>query len=96
MPIYHRVDYQKLWVFLSAPYYARRYPLSYVLSGFYGWGDGYLGIQDSYGRWWSITAYESTASRYLAMADGALVPQNGSGKASGFTLRRRENPYALV
>ena len=46
--------------FLSAasptPCYTRRYPLSYVYSGRYGWGGGNLISQDFDGDWWSTAA----------------------------------------
>ncbi|MBQ3309394.1 hypothetical protein IJG78_01815 [Candidatus Saccharibacteria bacterium] len=67
---------------------ARRYPLSYVFSGFYGWGDGFLRNQDSSGDWWSTAAYSGSNDAYtLYMGSSGLYPQNNDNKAYGFSLR---------
>ena len=73
---------------------ARRYPLSYVLSGYYYWGDGTLYFQGSYGRWWSTTASSGSYAYALLMGSSDLYPQNKNGNvAGGFPLRwRRAKP----
>ena len=65
----------------------RRYPLSYVSSGYYSWGDGNLGNQDSAGYWWSTTASSASSAYALAMDSSGLLPQNNYTKALGFALR---------
>ena len=75
---------------LYAPYAsprARRYPLSYVFSGFYYWGSGGLSYQDSNGHWWSTAAYSDRLAYDLLMNSSGLNPQNNSNKANGFALR---------
>ncbi|MBR5408557.1 hypothetical protein IK112_01250 [Candidatus Saccharibacteria bacterium] len=77
---------------LSAPssFYstgARRYPLSYVFSGGYSWGGGYLSNQDSNGAWWSTVAYSDSSAYNLLMNSSYLDPQDNSNKANGFALR---------
>ena len=85
--------------FLSAPYHARRYPLSYVFSGYYRWGNGNLGYQDSYGFWWSTAARSDSSAYGLYMGSSILDPQNSNSKAYGFALRyeiwRRGNPLCI-
>ncbi|MBR5408860.1 hypothetical protein IK112_02860 [Candidatus Saccharibacteria bacterium] len=76
-----------LTVLLSASQVARRYPLSYVFSGYYYWGDGYLDRQDSYGYWWSTAAYSDSGAYYLYMNSSGLYPQSNANKAYGFALR---------
>ncbi|MBQ3469695.1 hypothetical protein IJH16_01850 [Candidatus Saccharibacteria bacterium] len=66
---------------------ARRYPLSYVYSGRYGWGGGNLISQDFDGDWWSTAAYSASNAYYLGMNSSVLLPQNNYSKANGFTLR---------
>ncbi|MBR5408541.1 hypothetical protein IK112_01165 [Candidatus Saccharibacteria bacterium] len=68
---------------------ARRYPLSYVFSGYYYWGNGNLYNQDSSGSWWSTAAYSGSNAYDLYMDSSALLPQGSSNKAGGFALRRR-------
>ena len=70
-----------------APYYARRYPLSYVFSGYYYWGNGSLFYQGSYGGWWPTTASSDSNAYYLRMGSSGLDPQNNTIKAYGFALR---------
>ncbi|MBQ3469678.1 hypothetical protein IJH16_01765 [Candidatus Saccharibacteria bacterium] len=75
---------------LSAPSYftgARRYPLSYVFSGFYGWGNGDLSRQDSDGNWWSITAVDNTSAYALRIPTQTIMPRDSNGKHAGFPLR---------
>ncbi|MBR5408910.1 hypothetical protein IK112_03160, partial [Candidatus Saccharibacteria bacterium] len=56
---------------LSAPSFystgARRYPLSYVFSGEYYWGNGDLYGQNSVGYWWSTAAYSDSNAYHLYM-----------------------------
>ena len=66
---------------------ARRYPLSYILSGYYNWGTGYMGGQDSSGYWWSTTAGSDSSAYSLSMHSSDLNPQYNYNKADGFTLR---------
>ncbi|MBQ3469679.1 hypothetical protein IJH16_01770 [Candidatus Saccharibacteria bacterium] len=66
---------------------ARRYPLSYVFSGNYYWGGGYLGNQGSLGYWWSTTALSDSLAYHLRMNSSDLGPQYGNNKAHGFSLR---------
>ncbi len=66
---------------------ARRYPLSYVYSGLYYWGNGGLFHQNSNGRWWSTTAYSDSGAYYLYMDSSGLHPQSNINKANGLALR---------
>ena len=66
---------------------ARRYPLSYVYSGYYVWGNGNLKYQDASGDWWPNSPYSSTHAHYLTIYNGTLLPQASYNKAGGFTLR---------
>ncbi|MBR5409028.1 hypothetical protein IK112_03810 [Candidatus Saccharibacteria bacterium] len=70
-----------------APQVARRYPLSYVFSGRYAWGNGNLGVQDSFGYWWSTTAYSDSNAYFLYVDSSTLTPQYNYNKANGFALR---------
>ncbi|MBQ3469780.1 hypothetical protein IJH16_02300 [Candidatus Saccharibacteria bacterium] len=78
---------------------ARRYPLSYVFSGYYVWGNGNLYNQDAHGNWWSTAAYSDSSAYALGMVSSNLFPQNNLNKANGFTLRcetwQRGNPVLL-
>ncbi len=66
---------------------ARQYPLSYVFSGYYYWGNGYLYYQDSSGGWWSTAANGDSNAYSLAMNSSNLYLQGSNGKARGFALR---------
>ena len=66
---------------------ARRYPLSYIFSGYYYWGGGNLNGQGTYGYWWSTSANSSTYAYNLYMDSSALGPQGYNSKALGFPLR---------
>ncbi|MBQ3469567.1 hypothetical protein IJH16_01175 [Candidatus Saccharibacteria bacterium] len=66
---------------------ARRYPLSYVLSGSYRWGNGNLNFQDSDGAWWSTAANSGSGAYHLRMNSSYLGPQDYGGKAYGYALR---------
>ena len=74
---------------------ARRYPLSYVLSGFYIWGYGGVYNQGSGGYWMSNTA---PGNVYLLRItnSGENNPQGSNAKTDGAALRRqRERPPSL-
>ena len=69
------------------PHYARRYPLSYVLSGFYGWYNSNLLFQGEAGYWWSATAYSTDNANSLTMNSSNLTPfQDYRSKPAGFPL----------
>ncbi|MBR5408803.1 hypothetical protein IK112_02530 [Candidatus Saccharibacteria bacterium] len=76
---------------LSAPSYyftgARRYPLSYVYSGYYGWDSGRTGNQNEGGHWWSSKAENSSKSYLFHTSNTALYSQTDHLKDQGFTLR---------
>ncbi|MBQ3469779.1 hypothetical protein IJH16_02295 [Candidatus Saccharibacteria bacterium] len=87
--LYLKETITKLLVLLSCSIFtfSRRYPLSYVLSGAYGWNNGNLFSQGSGGGWWSTTAYSSNAYD-LDIDSSGIYPQYDSfGKVSGFSLR---------
>ena len=93
----------KCLVLLSAasptPHYTRRYPLSYVMSGYYVWGVGNLDDQGSNGIWWSTAAYSDSGAYYLVVNSSYLNPQSNSSKANGFSLRStiaRRYPLSYV
>ena len=82
---------------------ARRYPLSYVLSGRYFWnttaGGGYdkLDFQGTYGFWWTSAPISATGA-YSMGINGGLVARE-DGKAAGFPLRSistRRYPLSYV
>ena len=82
-----------------SPYYARRYPLSYIFSGNYNWGSGYLGRQGTDGYWWASLAYSSDNAYDLAMDSGYFGPQSNGTKVYGFPLRStsaRRYPLSYV
>ena len=66
---------------------ARQYPLSYIFSGYYYWGNGNLYSQGTNGYWWSTSANSSTYAYNLGMNSSGLNPQNSLNKAYGLTLR---------
>ncbi|MBR5408673.1 hypothetical protein IK112_01865 [Candidatus Saccharibacteria bacterium] len=80
---------------LSAPssFYstgARRYPLSYVLSGNYSWGSSNLANQESRGYWWTPATFASATGGYeLLITTGSVYPADGYGDnmAQGDLLR---------
>ena len=76
----------KLYGFSLRSNTARRYPLSYVYSGRYSWGDGNLYLQDSYGVWWSTAASSDSNAYLLYMDSNSLLPQHNVNKALGFAL----------
>ncbi|MBR5408769.1 hypothetical protein IK112_02355 [Candidatus Saccharibacteria bacterium] len=78
---------------------ARRYPLSYVYAGMYEWSNGILHNQDSYGVWWSTTAYSASNAYYMDMHSSDLNPQTNYTKLTGFALRStsaRRYPLSYV
>ena len=87
--LYLKETITKLLVLLSCSIFtfSRRYPLSYVYSGYYYWGNGNLNGQDSLGYWWSTAAYSASNAYSLTMYSSNLVPQYSNNKAGGFTLR---------
>ncbi|MBQ3309293.1 hypothetical protein IJG78_01295 [Candidatus Saccharibacteria bacterium] len=56
---------------------ARRYPLSYIFSGFYYWG-GYLRYQGAAGYWWAATSNESSGAYDLSMDSSSLNPSTNN------------------
>ena len=87
--LYLKETITKLLVSLSCSIFtfSRRYPLSYVYSGYYYWGNGNLNGQDSLGYWWSTAAYSDSRAYSLAMSSSHLDPQDNSSEALGFALR---------
>ena len=76
---------------------ARRYPLSYIFTGYYTWGSGTSGLynQGSYGLMSTSTPY-STSNVYVIAYMGSLDSQYNSGKIGGFSLRYNgEKKYTL-
>ncbi|MBQ3309670.1 hypothetical protein IJG78_03270 [Candidatus Saccharibacteria bacterium] len=66
---------------------ARRYPLSYIYSGYYYWGDGgYLGTQGTYGDFWSNLANSSTHA-HSSYINSSTLTHGTSNKANGYALR---------
>ncbi|MBR5408654.1 hypothetical protein IK112_01770 [Candidatus Saccharibacteria bacterium] len=72
----------------------RRYPLSYVYSGNYGWtsstGDGVLNMQGGIARFWTTLTVNTDRATSLRIYDGAgeyLTPQWSDGKTIGGSLR---------
>ncbi|MBQ3309770.1 hypothetical protein IJG78_03805 [Candidatus Saccharibacteria bacterium] len=66
---------------------ARRYPLSYIYSGYYVWGRGTLYFQGENGYWYSTVASSSTNAYRLSISDPTLNPQDNGGNMNGFPLR---------
>ena len=87
--LYLKETITKLLVLLSCSIFtfSRRYPLSYVYSGYYYWGNGNLNGQDSLGYWWSTAAYNDSEAYNLYMNSSSLNPQSYYGKVGGFSLR---------
>ncbi len=75
---------------------ARRYPLSYVFSGYYRWGNGNLNNQDSDGYWWSTAAYSDSIAYYLSMYSSGLYPQTTNSKTYGFSLRYSDQRRVIM
>ena len=72
---------------LSGSTTARRYPLSYIFSGFGGFHDGTVKLQETYALFWASAAYSSSNAYRLTINEGALNPQADHNKALGMTLR---------
>ena len=70
---------------------ARRYPLSYILSGRYDWISGNLLDQGTVGHWWSAAANSSTRAYNLIMNSLDLDSQDYANKAHGWSLRILRN-----
>ncbi|MBQ3469884.1 hypothetical protein IJH16_02850 [Candidatus Saccharibacteria bacterium] len=68
--------------------FSRRYPLSYVWSGFFYYGDGYLYTQGTRGVWWSATATTDINASYLNLLPESTSNGNNN-KSYAFTLRWR-------
>ncbi|MBR5408742.1 hypothetical protein IK112_02220 [Candidatus Saccharibacteria bacterium] len=68
--------------------FARRYPLSYVLSGFYSWYDGTLGYQETIaGYWWSTAALSNSDAYDLGIGTSAIFTHGNHTKTNGMALR---------
>ncbi|MBR5408675.1 hypothetical protein IK112_01875 [Candidatus Saccharibacteria bacterium] len=71
---------------------ARRYPLSYVLSGFFYWGNNYglagLGDQGTGGHLHSATPDSGVSDNmyYLYITGSNVIPQGNNNKTFGFAL----------
>ncbi|MBR5408800.1 hypothetical protein IK112_02515 [Candidatus Saccharibacteria bacterium] len=66
---------------------ARRYPLSHVFSGTYGWMNGYIYNQGDYNFLWSNTADDNANAYDLNMNSDSLLPQHSYTKLYAFALR---------
>ncbi|MBR3204181.1 hypothetical protein IKF81_00665, partial [Candidatus Saccharibacteria bacterium] len=66
---------------------AHKTPLSLVYSGYYYWVNGILYLRGSYGLFWSSAPYSTAYAHDLNFYSTRLIPQNGSNKINGFTVR---------
>ncbi|MBR3204603.1 hypothetical protein IKF81_02900 [Candidatus Saccharibacteria bacterium] len=66
---------------------AHKTPLSLVYSGNYHWVNGSLGYRGSDGDFWSSTPYSAASAHDLGFVSTRLMPQHGSHKVYGFTIR---------
>ena len=73
---------------------ARRYPLSYVYSGYYRWdavesGAGHVSGQDNHAMWWSATAKNESHANHLNIYiyNPYFNPEHDDYKVLGFALR---------
>ncbi|MBR3204620.1 hypothetical protein IKF81_02985, partial [Candidatus Saccharibacteria bacterium] len=66
---------------------AHKTPLSLVYSGNYDWVDGNLYGRGSGGRFWSSTPYSAAGAHFLGFYSTRLIPQTGSNKIYGLTIR---------
>ncbi len=66
---------------------ARKIPLSLVYSGYYDWVNGILLTRGSYGYFWSSTPYSTADAHNLNFNSTHLIPQYGSNKIYGLTIR---------
>ncbi|MBQ3309436.1 hypothetical protein IJG78_02035 [Candidatus Saccharibacteria bacterium] len=86
---------------LSAPNTTRRYPLSYVYSGYYGWwdGGGSLETQDSRGIFWSTTTNGNAQAYRLSVwtsLDTLSVSGFTAGNSLRFTLRPSVSAFVRI
>ncbi|MBR3180650.1 hypothetical protein IKF63_01035, partial [Candidatus Saccharibacteria bacterium] len=65
----------------------RSLPLSFMMSGYYGWGSGNLIYRGTDGRFWVSTPVTYTSSRYLYFGSSNVIPKYGDYSPSGFSLR---------
>ena len=66
---------------------ARRYPLSYVLSGISSWSGFNIADQGYRGFYWSTIAYSASNTYILGIDPNYLTPQTNYPKIGGFSLR---------
>ena len=66
--------------------FSRRYPLSYVYSGNYGWYGSLYG-QGSIGYWNSTTANGASNTYHFSIDNGSADPRDTHNKIYGWTLR---------
>ncbi|MBQ3469844.1 hypothetical protein IJH16_02640 [Candidatus Saccharibacteria bacterium] len=67
--------------------FSRRYPLSYVYAGWYGWNGRSLNEQGLSSFWWSTLANDSADAYYLGVTREILDPQLAGSKLYGYSLR---------
>ncbi len=65
----------------------RSYPLSFVLSGEYGWDAGRIYNQGVLGRLWAITIYSRTNSYSLSLEDSSTNAALSRSKCNGRSIR---------
>ena len=63
------------------------FPLSFLRSGYYSWGNAGLLDRGSSGYYWSSGSYSDGASRYLYFYASYLNPRYSNGKGYGFAVR---------
>ncbi len=66
---------------------ARKYPLSYLLSGYYRWSDGRLYSLGSYGYWWFNTLEEGGNAYRLYIREVGINADANGNMNYGFPLR---------
>jgi len=66
---------------------ARKYPLSYLLSGSYYWGSGRLYDLGSSGNWWSGTFEEEGGAYGLDIYEDEIYADDNRSMGNGFPLR---------
>ncbi|MBR5408743.1 hypothetical protein IK112_02225 [Candidatus Saccharibacteria bacterium] len=78
---------------------ARRYPLSYVYSGYYGWWDGNLDTQGSRGIFWSATTNGNAQAYRLSVwtdLDTLSISGMTQGNPLRFTLRPSVSAFVCI
>ena len=80
-------EYPKTVYFALRFTFSRRYPLSYVRSGYYLWTTGGIDNQGEGGHYWSSTAYGNNNVYYFRIDASSILPQKGDLKDRGFSLR---------